>query len=317
MRRPYRPQSYWSAAVATPLRALRPSLAYAPHTPDEEGCPLLSGDELSRYQFLAASLNYFSLDRLDFMYAVKEMMKKLSKPNDDDWQKLKRVARYLITAPRLVMQYPWQSLTDTFKMYTDADHAGCLRTRKPTSEGVVVWGPAPLKACSRTQTLIALSSGQSELAIVTKAAAEAMGIQAVLADFGVPFKIEIHSDATAAIGICKRQGLGRVRDLATADLWIQLKVSSRELKLFKLPGKDNPCDLMTKQPTAPEASRFMSMLGIRRLDGRPALAPSSRPSKLEFKSDWTIGPRRQFLVLRSVPAWRPGPRDADRFPHLA
>ena len=159
-------------------------------------------------------------------------------------------------------------------MYTDADHAGCLRTRKSTSGGVVVWGQALLKAWSRTQTLIALSSGESELAAVTKAAAEALGVQSVLADFGLTVKLDVHSDATAAIGICKRQGLGRVRHLATADLWIQQKVRARELKLFKLPGKNNPSDLMTKYKTAPEASRFLSMLGIQRLDGRPALAPS-------------------------------------------
>ena len=239
--------------------------------------PRVNGAELSRYQSLAASLNYFSLDRLDLMFAVKELMRKLSKPNDDDWQKLKRVARYLITAPRLVMMYPWQALSDTLKVYTDADHAGCLRTRKSTSGGVVMWGPALLKAWSRTQTLIALSSGESELAAVTKAAAESMGIQSVLTDFGVKVKIEIHFDATAAIGICKRQGLGRVRRIATADLWDQQRVRSKDLKLFKLPGTENPSDLMTKYKTAPEASRFMSMLGIRRLDGRPALAPSRVP----------------------------------------
>ena len=104
----------------------------------------------------------------------------------------------------------------------------------------MVWGHALVTAWSRTQTPIALSSGESELAAVTKAAAESMGIQSVLTDFGVKVKFEIHSDATAAIGICKRQGLGRVRHLATADLWIQQKIRSRELKLFKLPGNDNP-----------------------------------------------------------------------------
>jgi len=242
-----------------------------------DGWPPLTGSELSRYQSLAASLNYFALDRLDIMYAVKELMRKLSSPNEDDWQKLKRVARYLITVPRLVMHFPWQPLADTLTVYTDSDHAGCLRTRKSTSGGVVVWGHALLKAWSRTQTLIALSSGESELAAVTKAAAEGLGIQSVLADFGITAKLELHSDATAAIGICKRQGLGRVRHLATADLWVQQKLRSRELKLYKLPGKDNPSDLMTKHKTAPEASRFMTMLGIKVLTGRPALAPSRVP----------------------------------------
>ena len=53
-----------------------------------------------------ASLNYFALDRLDIMYVVKGLMQNLSRLNMGDWQKLKRVARYLITTPRLVMRYP-------------------------------------------------------------------------------------------------------------------------------------------------------------------------------------------------------------------
>ena len=142
-----------------------------------------------------------------------------------------------------------------------------------------------IKAWSRTQALIALSSGEPELSAVTKVAAEALGIQSVLSDFGTKVKVEIHSDATAAIGICKRQGLGRVRHLATADLWVQQKVRARELKLFKLPGKENPSDLMTKHKTAPEASRFMSMLGIRSLLGRPKLAPARVPQGTHPCSD--------------------------------
>ena len=137
-----------------------------------------------------------------------------------------------------------------------------------------MWNDAVLKTWSRTQHLIALSSGESELAAVTKAAAEALGVQSVLRDFGRKVKIEIHSDATAAIGICKRQGLGRVRHLATADLWIQQKVRDRELKLYKLPGKDNPSDMLTKYKSAPEASRFMSTIGVQVLTGRPTLAPA-------------------------------------------
>ena len=137
-----------------------------------------------------------------------------------------------------------------------------------------MWNNAIFKTWSRTQNLIALSSGESELAAVTKAAAEALGVQSVLGDFGKKAKIEIHSDATAAIGICKRQGLGRVRHLATADLWIQQKVRVRELKLYKLPGKENPSDMLTKYKSAPEASRFMSMIGVQVLTGRPMLAPA-------------------------------------------
>ena len=103
-------------------------------------------------------------------------------------------------------------------------------------------------------------------------------MKSVLNDFDHRVSLEIHSDATAAIGICKRKGLGRVRHLATADLWLQQRVKAKELLLFKVPGKDNPADVFTKHKSLPEILRFMSMMGIRPRQGRPKLAPSRVPA---------------------------------------
>ena len=246
-----------------------------------DNSPLLTGELLQQYQSLAARLNYYALDRFDLLYPVKELMRVLSKPSEADMCRLKRAARYLISQPRMVIEYPWAPLSNLLTVYTDADHAGCLRTRKSTSGGVILWGKALVKGWSRTQSLIALSSGESELAAVAKAAAEGLGMKSVLNDFSHPVSIEIHSDATAAIGICKRQGLGRVRHLATADLWLQQRVKARELLLFKVPGKDNPADVFTKHKSLPEIMRFMSMMGIRPRQGRPKLAPSRVPASAQ------------------------------------
>ena len=244
-----------------------------PSVPLDESSVALSGESFRSYQSLAARLNYYALDRLDLLFPVKELMRKLSRPDEDDLVRLKRVARYLISAPRMVVEFPWAPLAQVLTVYTDADHAGCIRSRKSTSGGVILWGKAMLKVWSRTQTLIALSSGESELAAVTKASAEALGIQSVLKDFGHDVCLEVHSDATAAIGIVKRQGLGRVRHLATADLWLQQRVKAGDLRMFKVPGRDNPSDLMTKHKSSPEIARFLRMVGIRPRDGRSALAP--------------------------------------------
>ena len=94
--------------------------------------------------------------------------------------------------------------------------------------------------------ILALSTAESELAAVVKGTSEGLGIQAALADFGRKVLVEIKSDATAAIGICRRQGLGRIRHLATADLWVQQIVRHKKCTLSKHPGTDNPADMLTK-----------------------------------------------------------------------
>ena len=53
------------------------------------------------------------------------------------------------------------------------------------------------------------------------------------------------SDATAAIGISRRRGLGKVRHLATADLWMQDRIRKGDFTLDKILGSDNPSDMLT------------------------------------------------------------------------
>eukprot|EP00959_Pyramimonas_sp_CCMP1952_P445729 9332169-Pyramimonas_sp.AAC.1 len=47
-------------------------------------------------------------------------------------------------------------------VYVDSDHAGCLGTRKSTNGGVQFHGRHCIRSYSSTQTVLALSSGESE-----------------------------------------------------------------------------------------------------------------------------------------------------------
>ena len=72
-----------------------------------------------------------------------------------------------------------------------------------------------LKSWSVNQSVIALSSGEAEYYALVKSASTAMGIQSLCVDLGVACDIprDIKSDASAAIGICNRIGLGKVRHI--------------------------------------------------------------------------------------------------------
>ena len=129
---------------------------------------------------------------------------------------------------------------------SDSDHAGCIHTRKSTSGGIIRWGDYVLKWWSKTQPTIALSSGEAELAALIRATSEGLGIQSTMQEFGIEAPLKIKGDAVAAMGMVKRQGLGRVRHLAVADLWIQQKAKDGSAKYEKLPGAQNTSDIMTK-----------------------------------------------------------------------
>ena len=54
------------------------------------------------------------------------------------------------------------------------------------------------------------------------------------------------SDATAAIGIARRRGMGRIRHLDVTDLWVQEKFTSKAASIDKVLGTENPADILTK-----------------------------------------------------------------------
>ena len=134
-------------------------------------------------------------------------------------------------------------------------------------------GNCLIKHWSKTQSTISLSSGEAELHGIAYGAAQALGLQSLLMDLGWSLKIRVHSDATAAIGICRRKGLGKVRHLDTTDLWIQDKVRGMKLELVKILGTENPADVLTKYVTRQLMEAAISRMHLRPLAGRPDCAP--------------------------------------------
>ena len=59
--------------------------------------PALPSDKLKVYQSTAARLNYLALDRPDIGFGVKELMRRMARPTEQDLQALKRVVRYLLS----------------------------------------------------------------------------------------------------------------------------------------------------------------------------------------------------------------------------
>ena len=242
------------------------------HTKDESTLELRL-EEQKLYQSLSARLNYLALDQPDIQYSVKELMRKMSCPTSKDIQALKRVARYLVGAPRIIQEFAWHRRPKELKVYVDSDFAGCQATRKSTSGGAIAWGHNTLKTWSKTQSVIALSTGEAELAAIVKGSTEAMGMKSLLMDFGIYVDVHVCSDASAAIGMVMREGLGKVRHLAVADLWVQHKRDSGEIVYSKINGDSNPADMLTRGVNGEKLQRYVNMLGFRVRHGRHELTP--------------------------------------------
>ena len=111
-------------------------------------------------------------------------------------------------------------------------------------------------------------------------------------EWGIEADLVIKSDAVAAIGMVKRQGLGRIRHLAVADLWIQQKAKEGVVHYKKLDGSKNTSDILTKPVEAEIMGRHMTSLGFEFRSGRNPLTPAFSGKEegiMENVGDSTVG----------------------------
>ena len=235
----------------------------------------LQGQDVRNFRGGAARANYLAQDRPDISYPTKELCRRMHAPRRGDLRALERTVKYLASEPRLVYHYDWQDNDHAIQVYCDTDFAGCGITRKSTSGGCAMIGSHLIKHWSSTQKTVTLSSGEAELYGVVKGVAEALGLKSLGEDMRIQdhIAIDLHADSSAAIGICRRSGIGKVRHLATAQLWVQEKLKNKELKLYKVLGTENPADLLTKHVPRESVDYYIAKMHTYRGEGRPTTAP--------------------------------------------
>ena len=93
------------------------------------------------YRLAVARCNYLASDRFEIAFATKELCRGMSNPTEEEVLRLKRTIRFLNGLPRMVQRIAFSDHPPTgIRAYVDSDGAGCRRTRKSTSGGVLYFG---------------------------------------------------------------------------------------------------------------------------------------------------------------------------------
>ena len=234
----------------------------------------LSSSESTQYRAATARCICLAIDRPDIQFAAKEVSRFMSSPRECDWENVYKVARYLKGVPRLKHKFIVRGSTYRVDVYVDSDWADDPLTRKSTSGVVIYYSDNVVKTYSRNQKTLAMSSGEAELYSIVSGVSEGIGIQSILADYGVQANVHVHTDSSAAIGITKRYGNGRIRHLQTQFLWIQGLIADSRVTIHKVGGKANPADLMTKYLSGECIKENLNRMHLSRGGDRPSNAPS-------------------------------------------
>ena len=225
----------------------------------------LSLEDQRTYRALAARINYIAQDNPCIQFSAKEICRSMAKPVLQDFQKVKKLARFMAGVKAVKFNYEWQSEDEAveLRVFVDSDWAGCVQTRRSTSGGVVMLGRHTLKTWSTTQPTIALSSAEAELYAMTEGATRGMGLRTMLDEMGVYIKtLHLYTDASAAKSFASRRGLGKMRHVEVKELWLQAAVKEAKVKLHKVDGEMNPADLLTKYMDLVRLRRLGELLGL-------------------------------------------------------
>ena len=216
---------------------------------------------------------YLAQDRADIQFSVKELARAMSSPTVNDYARLKRLGRYLLGKPRVLMRYQKQEKCSYLDTFVDSDWAGCIKTRKSTNGGALMHGTHCLKTWSSTQSTIALSSGEAEYYGIVKGSSVLLGAISLMLDLEIEMKGRVSTDSSTGKSICSRRGLGKTRHIHTQYLWVQASLRSDDFELKNILTDDNIAALMTKYLDQKKTQTFMTRLGLEEADGRHHLAP--------------------------------------------
>ena len=183
---------------------------------------------------------YLAQDDPSISECVKGLARFMNSPTENDFQRLKRLGRYLVRYTMTAKVIREQDMFDRIRVYVDTDHAGCGITRRSTTGLAVMLNNHCVLHKSNLQSTISLSSGESEWYGLVKGCAVGFSTQAMLADWGLRLPVEVMSDSSAARGFSQRQGLGRMRHVQTRYLWVQERVREGHVLIKPIRGKTTP-----------------------------------------------------------------------------
>nr|GEY44740.1 hypothetical protein [Tanacetum cinerariifolium] len=172
-------------SIGTPM-AMKPKL-----DADLSGNPIDQTDYHSKIR----SLVYLTSSRPDIVQAICFCARYQSRPTGKHLKEVKRIFRYLRGTVNMGLWYPKGSSFE-LKAFLDADHAGCIDSRKSNSGGIQFLGDKLVSWMSKKQNYTAMSSAEAEYVALFASYAQFMWMRTQLQDYGINYnKIPLYCDS--------------------------------------------------------------------------------------------------------------------------
>ena len=238
---------------------------------------LLEGGDITKFRSVVGRLMYLSGERPDAQFSIQSLARSMAKPTQQAWKNAWHVCSYLQGTMgfgvRIGLRKKGQSVMDVreedgveekkplIEVVTDADYAGNKNDRRSTTSFQIFIDGNLMESRVRSQKALALSSGESEFVAIVAGCSDGMLIRHLwMTMVGEACGMKVRSDSSAARAMVQRQGIGRVRHLDAALLWVQQKESEKVFNVGAIGTALNCADIGTKNLTRSRLFGLLYML---------------------------------------------------------
>jgi histone deacetylase 1/2 len=202
------------------------------------------------YRSIVGALQYITITRPELSYAVNKVCQFMAAPQEDHWQAVKRILRYLKGSQHYGLHLKGASPSIPFSLvaYSDADWANDPDDRRSTSGACIFLGPNLITWWSKKQTVVARSSCEAEYRSIAAATADLLWIQTLLLELKVEtLTPTLMCDNQSAVMLAHNPVLhSRTKHMEIDLFFVREKVLAKQLHIYHVPAQDQLADALTK-----------------------------------------------------------------------
>lgn len=218
------------------------------------------------YRQIIGGLMYLSImSRPDITFIVNKLSQFLTNPSEVHWEAARHVLAYLKGTIETGITYHANDSTIELEVFTDADFAMCVDTRKSTSGVVITANGSPVVWFSRKQNLVTDSTTYAEYVAAHDGTCDIIWLRRLFHNFGFEQlnPTPLFCDNEAAINITKSKNFSQSTkhiDLKyhfTKDAYQKKIIDIRSIETAK-----QKADLFTKPLNTQKLQASLTMLNI-------------------------------------------------------
>nr|GEX30812.1 hypothetical protein [Tanacetum cinerariifolium] len=189
----------------------------------------LSGNTVDQtdYRSKIGSLMYLTSSRPDIVQEVCFCARYQSRPTEKHLKEVKSIFRYLRSTINMGLWY-LNGSSFSLTAFSDADHAGCIDTRKSTYGGIQFLGDKLVSWMSKKQDCTAMSSAEAEYVALSASCAQVMWMRTQLQDYGLNYnKIPLYCDSQDG------ENLDKMKEKGDTCILVGYSTQSKGYRVYK------------------------------------------------------------------------------------